>query len=236
LSTLGPPPENHGFEFYGEGIGGVELEELRGRLIVIEGTDGVGRSTQVSMLKPWLEQNGHAVLDTGMTRSALAGKGIKQAKEGHTLGQLSVVAGMAASAGLLLARRVQPLQRKLAQHLQHAEARAALGGPFHLHQAGIYQRRQRQEWLVGRRFTLGPADRLRCLQRPAAHKDAQRAKTLALGRGEQLVAPGNRVPHGLLARGEIARSAAQKRQPDGQPLQQVWQRKQADLHRGQFNR
>src|SRR5215510_5122202 len=90
LSTLGPPPENHGFEFYGEGIRDVELEELRGRLIVIEGTDGVGRSTQVSMLKPWLEQNGHAVLDTGMTRSALAGKGIKQAKEGHTLGPITL--------------------------------------------------------------------------------------------------------------------------------------------------
>src|SRR6516225_5382162 len=82
--------DSHRFEFYGEGLRGVELEELRGRLIVIEGTDGVGRSTQVSMLKPWLESNGHAVLDTGMTRSALAGKGIKQAKEGHTLGPIAL--------------------------------------------------------------------------------------------------------------------------------------------------
>ena len=76
---------DHSFEFYGEGLPEVDTRELHGRLIVIEGTDGVGRSTQVSMLKPWLESNGHAVLDTGMTRSALAGKGIKQAKEGHTL-------------------------------------------------------------------------------------------------------------------------------------------------------
>ena len=59
-------------------------------MIVIEGPDGVGRSTQVSMLKPWLESNGHAVLDTGMTRSALAGKGIKQAKAGITLGPISL--------------------------------------------------------------------------------------------------------------------------------------------------
>ncbi|HXG93235.1 MAG TPA: thymidylate kinase [Blastocatellia bacterium] len=81
---------NHRFEFYGEGLPGVDLSELRGRLIVIEGPDGVGRSTQVSMLKPWLESNGHAVLDTGMTRSALAGKGIKQAKEGITLGPISL--------------------------------------------------------------------------------------------------------------------------------------------------
>jgi dTMP kinase len=82
--------DNHEFEFYGEGLPGVDLSELRGRLIVIEGPDGVGRSTQVSMLKPWLESNGHAVLDTGMTRSALAGKGIKQAKAGITLGPISL--------------------------------------------------------------------------------------------------------------------------------------------------
>jgi dTMP kinase len=69
---------------------GVDLDELHGRLIVIEGADSVGRSTQVSMLKPWLEQNGHAVLDTGMTRSVLAGKGIKQAKQGLTLGPISL--------------------------------------------------------------------------------------------------------------------------------------------------
>ena len=67
----------HQFEFYGQGLPDVDLTELQGRLIVIEGPDGVGRSTQVSMLKPWLESSGHAVLDTGMTRSALAGKGIK---------------------------------------------------------------------------------------------------------------------------------------------------------------
>ncbi|HKY05236.1 MAG TPA: thymidylate kinase [Blastocatellia bacterium] len=80
----------HSFEFYGEGIPYVDLDELQGRLIVIEGPDGVGRSTQVSLLKPWLESNGHAVLDTGMTRSALAGSGIKQAKEGLTLGPISL--------------------------------------------------------------------------------------------------------------------------------------------------
>ena len=81
---------NHRFEFYGQGLPEVDLSELQGRLIVIEGPDGVGRSTQVSMLKPWLESSGHAVLDTGMTRSALAGKGIKQAKAGITLGPVSL--------------------------------------------------------------------------------------------------------------------------------------------------
>jgi dTMP kinase len=77
------------FEFYGNGLPDVDPRELQGKLIVIEGPDGVGRSTQVNLLKPWLESNGHAVLDTGMTRSALAGRGIKQAKEGLTLGPIS---------------------------------------------------------------------------------------------------------------------------------------------------
>lgn len=57
---------------------------------MIEGTDGVGRSTHIGLLRTWLEARGHAVLDTGMTRSVLAGGGIKEAKTGHTLGRLTM--------------------------------------------------------------------------------------------------------------------------------------------------
>lgn len=77
-------------ETYGVVLPETNLADLTGKLIVIEGTDGVGRSTQINLLKPWLEQQGRAVLDTGMTRSELAGKGIKQAKEGHTLGRVTL--------------------------------------------------------------------------------------------------------------------------------------------------
>ena len=59
-------------------------------MIVVEGTDGVGRSTHIALLRTWLESRGHAVLDTGMTRSVLAGRGIKEAKTGHTLGRLTM--------------------------------------------------------------------------------------------------------------------------------------------------
>jgi dTMP kinase len=79
-----------GFSFFGEGLPGIDLAELKGKLIVLEGTDGVGRSTHIGLLKQWLENHGHAVLDTGMTRSALAGKRLKQAKEGHTLGGITM--------------------------------------------------------------------------------------------------------------------------------------------------
>jgi dTMP kinase len=77
-------------ETYGVVLPGMELNDLVGKLIVIEGTDGVGRSTQIALLKEWLEQKGHAVLDTGLSRSGLVGKGIKRAKEGHTLGRITL--------------------------------------------------------------------------------------------------------------------------------------------------
>jgi dTMP kinase len=77
-------------ETYGVLVPGVSLADLTGKLIVIEGTDGVGRSTQMDLLKPWLEHQGHAVVDTGIRRSVLAGKGIKKAKEGHTLGRVTL--------------------------------------------------------------------------------------------------------------------------------------------------
>jgi len=77
-------------QFYSEPLAGVNCDELQGKLIVIEGPDAVGRSTQIARLVPWLEQRGHAVLHTGMARSALARKGIQQAKEGHTLGPITM--------------------------------------------------------------------------------------------------------------------------------------------------
>lgn len=77
-------------QFYGTPVPGVDKEEYPGKLIVIEGTDGVGRSTHTALLRTWLEARGHAVLDTGMTRSVLAGRGIKEAKSGTTLGRVTM--------------------------------------------------------------------------------------------------------------------------------------------------
>ncbi len=77
-------------QFYNEPLPGVTTGELQGKLIVIEGPDAVGRSTQVALLRQWLEQEGHAVIDSGMARSALAGKGIQMAKEGNTLGPITM--------------------------------------------------------------------------------------------------------------------------------------------------
>jgi dTMP kinase len=76
--------------FFGFRPPGIEGESVPGRLVVIESTDGVGRSTQVALLKEWLEDEGYAVLDTGLRRSDLAGPGIERAKQGHTLDPITL--------------------------------------------------------------------------------------------------------------------------------------------------
>jgi len=62
-----------------------DLSDITGKLIVIEGTDGVGRSTQISDIKEWLEVKGYAVMVTGWIRSPFIGKAVQEAKERHTL-------------------------------------------------------------------------------------------------------------------------------------------------------
>jgi len=71
--------------FYGAGFPYKDVGELTGKLIVIEGMDGVGRSTQTNLLRKWLEKNGFAVSDTGLRRSPLTQPGLDEAKKGHTL-------------------------------------------------------------------------------------------------------------------------------------------------------
>jgi dTMP kinase len=70
--------------FYGCGLAKLEVGSLPGHLIVIEGADGVGRSTHIELLQGWLEGHGFAVSSTGLVRSALTRKGIVSAKLGHS--------------------------------------------------------------------------------------------------------------------------------------------------------
>ncbi|HVO35640.1 MAG TPA: thymidylate kinase [Gemmatimonadales bacterium] len=71
--------------FYGAGLAKLDVgTELPGSLIVVEGADGVGRSTHIELLQGWLEGQGFAVASTGLVRSALTRRGIESAKEGHS--------------------------------------------------------------------------------------------------------------------------------------------------------
>ncbi len=74
---------------YGSPPTGVDLAELHGKLIAIEGADGSGRSTQIRILREWLEGEGHAVVDFGLRRSTLVSAELSKAKQGNILGHLT---------------------------------------------------------------------------------------------------------------------------------------------------
>jgi dTMP kinase len=74
-----------GRRYVGVGLPAHDISQLSGKLIVIEGTDGVGRSTQIEDIKRWLEIKGFGVVTTGWKRSPLMVKAIDEAKSGHTL-------------------------------------------------------------------------------------------------------------------------------------------------------
>ena len=76
--------------FYGHTPPNLGGEPTPGRLIVLEGTDGVGRSTKIGMLQEWLEAEGYTVLVTGFRRSELAATGIDRAMRGNTLDALTL--------------------------------------------------------------------------------------------------------------------------------------------------
>src|SRR5690348_13106345 len=64
--------------FYGEALVGFDPSEITGNLIVIEGMDGSGRSTQIALLQEWLESEGFAVQTSGLRRSNLVGRDIDE--------------------------------------------------------------------------------------------------------------------------------------------------------------
>jgi dTMP kinase len=82
-----PSPRSQ--RYFGHGLPYSDTRDLGGTLITLEGTDGVGRSTQVSLLKEWLEVQGYGVIETGWTRSELMSETIGVAKAGHNLNQLT---------------------------------------------------------------------------------------------------------------------------------------------------
>jgi len=63
---------------------------LTGRLIVIEGADGSGRSTQIRRLVDWLEASGHATTQVGLKRSNLASEELESAKNGNILNRTTM--------------------------------------------------------------------------------------------------------------------------------------------------
>jgi len=80
-----PIPHPSQRRFYGHGIPGVDLNKLAGKLIVVEGADGSGRSTQIAKLVDWLEECGHGTVQVGLKRSTLVSEELEQAQQGNIL-------------------------------------------------------------------------------------------------------------------------------------------------------
>ena len=96
-SPKGHPPQSaivvpHPTErrFYGHTLPGVNLDHLQGKLIVVEGADGSGRSTQISRLVEWLEGSGHATAQVGLKRSELIREELEKAQEGNILSRTTL--------------------------------------------------------------------------------------------------------------------------------------------------
>lgn len=99
-------------KWYGAGkFGGLHYLrdiEITGRLVVIEGPDASGRSTQIELLTAQLEAEGYAVLNTGLTRSELIGRGILEAKRNVSLGTRTLAMFYAADFADQLEHKIIP--------------------------------------------------------------------------------------------------------------------------------
>ena len=94
--------------FYGEGVSYLKRLESKGSLIVVEGPDGSGRSSQIEMIISHLEAAGHAVLTTGLKRSELIGAGILEAKHKLPLGKKTLALFYAADFADQLEHKIIP--------------------------------------------------------------------------------------------------------------------------------
>jgi dTMP kinase len=59
------------FSFYGSGLPEISLAELSGKLLVIEGADSAGRTTQAKLLQDAIERMGYPVVSLSLLRSSV---------------------------------------------------------------------------------------------------------------------------------------------------------------------
>jgi dTMP kinase len=98
--------------YYGDGITYLQNDtSLTGKLIVIEGPDASGRTSQISVIQQRLEADGHAVVTTGLRRSELIGEGILEAKRNFVLGRRTLSLFYAADFADQLENKIIPALR-----------------------------------------------------------------------------------------------------------------------------
>jgi dTMP kinase len=104
------PRKTH-HRYYGHGLPGVDATRLGGKLIVVEGADGSGRSTQIARLVEWLEATGHATVQVGLKRSNLVSEELDQAKRGNILSRTTMSLFYATDFADQLENRILPALR-----------------------------------------------------------------------------------------------------------------------------
>lgn len=130
--------------FYGTPLPGVNPEELSGCLFVVEGTDGSGRSTQISLLTEWLESEGFAVETMGLRRSFLVGEDIDALLAENAVTRMTLALMYSTDFFDQLERRILPALRSglivLAdRYIFTLIARAAVRGIGRDYLHGIYE-------------------------------------------------------------------------------------------------
>src|SRR5215210_4279812 len=128
-----------------------------------------------------------------------------------TLRDRQIMPGMAPSYARPLTTLFQPFERILADRLEHAEPRLAVGVFASSNQA-----------LGGERFqaiqnvdaeTARITDGLGGPHRPPAHEDREATEQAAFALVQEVVTPGDGVAERLLAGRQVARATCQQRQP-----------------------
>jgi dTMP kinase len=135
---------NGSTRFYGTALPGVNPEELSGSLIVVEGTDGSGRSTQISLVTEWLESEGFAVETMGLRRSFLVGDDIDALLAENAVTRMTLALMYSTDFFDQLERRILPALRSglivLAdRYIFTLIARAAVRGIGRDYLHGIYE-------------------------------------------------------------------------------------------------
>lgn len=130
--------------FYGIPLPGVNIEELSGPLIVLEGSDGSGRSTQVALLTEWLESEGFAVQTMGLRRSLLVAQDIDGLLEENAVTRMTLALMYGTDFYDQLERQILPaLQSGLVvladRYIFTLVARAAVRGISRDYLHGLYE-------------------------------------------------------------------------------------------------
>ena len=172
-------------------------------------------------------EDGPHVVDLGRDEIEVPGAEVDDAASSCPVGECVQAPELGVTQCILLAGRVEPLERELPDRLEHPEALLAVRIGAAADEALVEQRRQRVE--------VGAADLLRVLEGGAAaeHREPREERLLFLA--EQVVAPRDRRAQRGVAFVGVA-TALEKVEPLPDPLEELLRAEQLDPRGGELDR